>query len=126
MNTRKVGYVRYVKYKEIKCSTEEQVRYIFKKVESDSVVNIDSIKQEIEDDKLTRHRKCLEEDEISPYQNVVLNKVHREDTKTSQMEHWPILRDVVKYVQHDKDPSTFHDLNIKALDYRIHKKLYNR
>ena len=42
------------------------------------------------------------------------------------MEHWSILSDVVKYVQHDQDPKTLHDLNVKALDYRNHKKLYDR
>ena len=60
------------------------------------MVNINTIKQEIEDNKLTRDRNCLEEDEINPYQNVVLNKVYREDAKTGQMEHWSILSDLVK------------------------------
>ena len=39
------------------------------------------------------------------------------------MEHWSILSDIAKYVQHDKDQRTFHDLNVNALDYRNHKKL---
>ena len=43
---------------------EDKVRHIYKKIESDSVVNINTIKQEIEHDKLTRDRNCLEEDEI--------------------------------------------------------------
>ena len=57
---------------------------------------------------------------------MVLGKVYREDVKTTQMEHWSILSDMVKYVQHDKDPNTFQDLSTKALDYRNHKKLYDR
>ena len=32
------------------------MRHIYKKVESDSMINIDTIKQEIEDDKFTRDR----------------------------------------------------------------------
>ena len=28
--------------------------------------------------------------------------------------------------QHDQDPKTLHDLNVKALNYRYHKKLYDR
>ena len=74
---------------------------------------------------MTEERNGLEED-INPYQNVVLNKVYREDTKTTQMEHWSILSDMVKYIQHDKDPDTFQDLTVKALDYRNHKILYDR
>ena len=56
---------------------------------------------------------------------MVLHKVYREDAKTAQMELWSILSDVVKYV-HDKHSNTFQDLNVKALDYRNHKKLYDR
>ena len=36
------------------------------------------------------------------------------------------LGDVVKYIKHDKDPGTFQDLDIKASDYRNHKRLYDR
>ena len=86
LNTRKGGPARYVKDKETKCLTEDQVRHTYKKVESYSIINIDTIKQEIEDDKLTEDRNGLRED-INPYQNVVLNNVCREDTKTTQMEH---------------------------------------
>ena len=71
------------------------------------------------DDKLTRDK--TEEDEINPYEKIVLNNVYREDVKTAQMEHWSILGDVVKYVQHDKYPRTLYDLNVKVLDYRNHK-----
>ena len=59
------------------------MRHIYKRVESHSMANVDTIKQEIEDDKLTTDRNCLEEDEINPYQNVVLNKVYRKDAKTA-------------------------------------------
>ena len=85
MNTRKGGPVRYFKNKEAKYLTKDQVRDIYKKVESDSVVKVNTIKQEIEDDKLTRDK--MEEDEINPYQKVVLNNVYRENIKTAQMEH---------------------------------------
>ena len=83
------------------------------------MVNIDGIKQEIEDDKLNRERK--EEDKINPYENIVLNNAYREDVKTAQMDHWSIMSDVVKYVQHDKSLKTIYNLNVKALDYRYHK-----
>ena len=72
--------------------------------------------------KLTRDDDCSEADEINPYQNVVLNKVYRDDFKMVQMEHWSILSGVVTYVQHDQDSKTLYDLNIKALDYRNHKR----
>ena len=92
-------------------------------MESHSIVNVDTIKQEIEDDELTRDRN--EEDEINPCENEVLNNVYREDIRTAQMEHWSIMSDVVKYVQHENDPRALNDLKVKALDYRNHKKLYD-
>ena len=66
-----------------------------------SEINVDIIKQEMEDDSLTRNR-TNEEKEINPYQKVGLNNVYIDDVKTVQMEYWLILNDVLKYVQHDR------------------------
>ena len=54
LNTKIGGAVKYVKDRETICLTNDQARYIYKKVESESIVNIDTIKQEIEEDKLGR------------------------------------------------------------------------
>ena len=42
------------------------------------------------------------------------------------MENWSILSDNVKYCQHDRKSKAVHDLDDKTLDYRHHKKLYNK
>ena len=44
------GPVRYVKDRENVCLTVDQATYIYKKVEQESIVNVETIKQEIEDD----------------------------------------------------------------------------
>ena len=47
-------------------------------------INVETMKQEIEDDRVTRNRlKEEEEDEIesTPYQMAILNKTSRDDTK---------------------------------------------
>ena len=51
----------------------------------DKIINIETMKQEIEDDKMTRN-KLNEEDitEANPYQNLLLNKVYKDDIKTEQ------------------------------------------
>ena len=36
--------------------TEGQARHVYKKVEMDKVINVETMKQEIEDDKITRIR----------------------------------------------------------------------
>ena len=42
------------------------------------------------------------------------------------MEQWLILSNVVNYVQYDRNPKNFYDLDVKALDQKIHRKIYER
>ena len=48
--------VRYIPDIEQKCFTEDQTRYLYKKVERDKIIKIETMKQEIEDDKMTRNK----------------------------------------------------------------------
>ena len=64
--------------------TDDQARHIYKKVETESIVNVDIIKQEIEEDKLGRDN--IEEDEVNPYHEIITNKVEKENIITLQME----------------------------------------
>ena len=107
------GPVKYAKDKEAICLTKEQARHIYKKVESESVVKVDTIKQEIEEDKLSRDNI---DDEVNLYHNIIINNVYKENANTSQMEQWSILINVVNDLQHDRKPKDFYELNIKALD----------
>ena len=88
LNSKKGGPVRYAKDRKAICLTEEQMRYIYKKVESGGGIGIDTMKQEIDNDKLTETR--TDEEEMNPYQKVVLNNVYKDDIKTAQMEFWSI------------------------------------
>ena len=94
---------------------EEQCRYIYKNVEQGSEINTVTKKQEIDQERLTE-TKTEEENEINPYQKVLLNNIYEDEIKTVQMEYWSILRDNVKYVQHDEESKTVHDLDIQTLD----------
>ena len=53
LNTKIGGQARYIKDKEVISLMEDQAKYIYKKVESENIVNID-IKQEIEVHKLDK------------------------------------------------------------------------
>ena len=46
-----------------RCPTEDQARHIYKKVEVDRIINVEAMKQEIEDDRVTRNRLKEEEDD---------------------------------------------------------------
>ena len=53
LNTKIGRPVKCVKDKENICLTKDQARNIYKKVELEGIVNIDTIKQEIEENKLS-------------------------------------------------------------------------
>ena len=76
-NTKIGGPVKSVKNKETICLTKDQVRQIYKKVELEDIVNIDIIKQEIEEDKLSKDN--IDDDEVNLYHNIIINNINKEN-----------------------------------------------
>ena len=102
LNTKIDGPVKCVKDKKNICLTMKQARHIYRKVELEGIVNINTIKQEIEEDKLSKSN-IDEEEEVNPYNNIVINNIDRENVITSQMEQWWIPSNV-NYVQYNRNP----------------------
>ena len=75
------------------CLTKDQARHICKKVELEGIVNVDTIKQEIEEDGLSKDN--IDEDEVNPYHNIIINNIDKATANTSQMEQWSILKIIV-------------------------------
>ena len=75
--------VKYVKDEENICLTTDQARYIYKKVEQKGMVNVDTIEQEIEEDRLNKNDN---EGEVNPYRNIIRNDFNKENVIASQME----------------------------------------
>ena len=71
------GQSKPIKDKEIKYLTEDQAKHIYKKVESGSVINVDTIKQEIDQD---LNRLDDTSGDINPYQELIVNNVEKVDT----------------------------------------------
>ena len=114
------GLVRYVKEREGIFLTVDQAKYIYKKVEQENIVNI-----EIEDDRLDKDN-IDNEDEVNPYQTIIIKEFDRENIITSQMEQWSILSNIVNYVPYDRNPRDFYNLDIKVIDWKYHRKIYDR
>ena len=38
------------------------------------------------------------------------------ETTLSQMEQWPILSNVINYVQYDKHPKNFHSMSVRPIN----------
>ena len=60
--------IQYVQDRENVCLTLDQARYIYKKVEMDCLGNVETIKQEIEEDRLDNDNEAE-----NPYQNIIIN-----------------------------------------------------
>ena len=101
LNTKIGGQTRYIKDKAALCLMDNQARHIYKKVESGSVINIDTIKQELEQniDKIDDTSS-----KINPYHDFIVNKAGRDNTVISQVEQWLILSNVANYVQYNRHP----------------------
>ena len=110
------GKFRYIQNKDAICLTENQASYVYKKVEQGSSIITETMKHEIEQEKL----KETDGENDNPYNKVILNKVYLNEDKMTEMENWSILSDHIRYVQ-SKTP---HKLNINTLDYHQHKDLY--
>ena len=91
------GPVMYVKDSKNICLTADQARYIYKKVEQNSIVNVETIKQKTEDDILDKNSDNKGEE--NPYQNIFMNDFDRSDIIATQMEQLSIPSNVVNYVQ---------------------------
>ena len=87
LNTKIGGQARYIKDKEAICLMDNQARHIYKKVESGSIINIDTIRQELEQDV---DKIDNASGKINPYCNIIVNKAERDNTIISQMEKWLI------------------------------------
>ena len=67
------------------CLSEKPANYVFKKVEEGEIINVNTLKQELE--------QVLDREDDNPYKMVVLNKVYRNEDKTLQVENWSIFTD---------------------------------
>ena len=75
--------------------TEDQVRYIYKKMNAGKEINTVTIKQEIEQEKSI---KAEIDGSCNTYQKAILNDINKKEKISTQMEDWSILNDHVKYV----------------------------
>ena len=79
--------------------TNNQARHIYIKVKLGDIINVDTSKQEIEEDKLGRNNiddddDDDDDDEVTPYHEIITNNIEKENIITSQMEQWSILSKV--------------------------------
>ena len=100
--------------------TREQARYIYKKIETGEIINMDAIEQEIEQERQLDKMYDTSR-ETNPYKELIVNNAEKIEPLMTQMEQWSILSNVLNYVQHSRLHSMNHMLDIKAVDKYIYR-----
>ena len=103
---------------------EKQARHVYKKVESGNIININTLKKEIEQDWELSKLDDTSRD-INPYRELIVNNKEKTETVLSQMEQWSILSNVVNHIQYDRHPKNFQNLNISAVNKEKYKRNSN-
>ena len=95
--------------------TRDQTKYIYKKVETGEIINMDMIQQEIEQEKQLGRIDDIGR-ETNPYKELIVNNAEKIEPLMTQMEQWSILSNVLNYVQHNRFNSMNHTLDVKAVN----------
>ena len=119
LNTKIGGQAGYIKDRKAIFLTKDQANQTV----SGSMINVDTINQEIDQD---IDKIDDTNGKVNSYLKIIVNKAERDNTIMSQMEQWSIMSNVVNYVQYNRHPKDSYDLDIRAVDQKRHKKLYNK
>ena len=99
--------------------TREQMKYIYRKVETGEIINTETIEQEMEqEEQLSKIDDTNAE--TNPYQELVVN-AEKTGPLMTQIEQWSILSNILNYVQHSRFHSVKHTLDIKAVNKYKHR-----
>ena len=97
------------------CLTPQQTDFIHRKVELGSLINKETIREELDSE--------AELDEIddtsgdkNPYRELIVNNAYKIENTLSQMEQWSILSNVINYGQYNKKPKNAHSMIIKPVN----------
>ena len=122
LNTKIGGQVNDNRPSVRKFLTREQTRYIYKKKESGEIINTETIKQELEQERQLDRIDDMN-GETNPYKELIVNNAERGEPLMTQMEQWSILSNVLNYIQYDKHPKTHHSISINAVNkHKINTK----
>ena len=96
------------------CLTSKQADYINRKVELGSLINKNTMKQEIHPD-VELDKMDDNSGDKNPYRELIVNNASKIKSTLSQMEQWSILSNVINYVQYSKNPKNFHTMLVKPI-----------
>ena len=108
------------------CLTPQQTDFIYRKVELGSLINKETIKEDLDLEAELDKIDDNSGDEI-PYRELIVNNACRKKNILSQMEQWLILSNVTNSVQYNKNPKNSHSMIIKPVNTnKINKEIRSK
>ena len=115
LSHKKGGQINNNKTKEDQYLSEEQARHVYKKIESGSIINADTLYQEIEQER-ELNRIADTSRETNPCKELIVNNAEKIEPLMTQMEQLSILSNKLNYIQYDKYPKNYHSLGNSAIN----------
>ena len=109
------------KIQSVSCLTKEQAKQIYDKIESGEEVKIRKI---IQQNTSSLPKQVIVRKDVNQYENALLSDRNMIKSN-SQMEQWSILSDNIVYVK-SEDNDIMNGIDIKPIDYRDHKRMYQK
>ena len=93
----------------------EQVNFVNKKTESHEIINTETLQQELE---YKRQLNKIDDTSgvINLYKELIVNNAEKIEPLLAQMEQWSVLSNTLNYIEHDKLPQNFHNLDISTVN----------
>ena len=104
-------------YRSRDCLTPQQTDFIYKKVELGSLINKNTIKEELDAD-IELDRMDDNSGDENSYKELIINNACKVENTLPQMEQWSILSNIINYVQYSKNPNNFHSLPIRPVKFK--------
>ena len=89
--------------------------FIYKKVELGSLINKNTIKQELDAD-IELDRMDDNSGDENPYEELI-NNAYKIENALPQREQWSILSNIINYIQYSKNPKYFHSMTIRPVKF---------
>ena len=91
------------------CLMPQQTDFIYKQVELGSLINKETIREELNSEVELDKIDDNSGDE-NPYRELIVNNACKIENTLSQMEQWSIFTNVINYVQYNKNPKNFYSM----------------
>ena len=90
-------------------------RIYIKKVELGSLINKNTVKEEIDPD-IELDRMNNKSGDENLHRELKVNNAGKIECMLSKMEQWSILSNIINYIQYSKNPKNFHAMMIKPIN----------